>query len=310
MKCHLDRVLKGNVSRLLKRTRWGPIDIGTISELNDASLTSYWICDTVGPLNVSCPADTPHCSYTIHIAVYVQMYTNRVVFFHIKDISVDSIYSTLVKLTSLEGRVDLLITDPAASFKSVATEVGPIEARDDGEALEILEKLSERSGDTAWRRLLLKNYTKGKLNRGIRIRISPTNQSNLQGKAEKMVEKLKLFLTPERVFHMTGAPQLSIYQVDNMLHIIMHTVNNLPMHRLSETCFFSPNDLLSAGGRIALNKTFPSPFDPEQEPTPKLHHAINLMEQMAGRIRTAAFAFFLPLLRDGPATLGKCDPRS
>merc|ERR1711894_726517 len=173
-----------------------------------------------------------------------------------------------------------------------------------------LEKLSERSGDTAWRRLLLKNYTKGKLNRGIRIRISPTNQSNLQGKAEKIVEKVKLFLTPERVFHMTGAPQLSIYQVDNMLHIIMHTVNNLPMHRLSETCFFSPNDLLSAGGRIALNKTFPSPFDPEQESTPKLHHAINLMEQMAGRIRTAAFAFFLPLLRDGPANLGKCDPRS
>jgi len=34
------------------------------------------------------------------------------------------------------------------------------------------------------------------------------------------------------------------------------------------------------------------------------------MEHMAGRIRTAAFAFFLPLLRDGPADLGKCDPRS
>ena len=78
-----------------------------------------------------------------------------------------------------------------------------------------------------------------------------------------------------------------------MLHLVMHTVNNLPMHRLSETCFFSPNDLLSAGGRIALNETFPSPFDPDQGSTPKLIQAIELMEQRASGIRTAAFAFFL-----------------
>ena len=286
------------------------MDIGTISELNHSSLTAYWVCDTVGPLTVRCPSSNDQCFYTIHVVVYVQLYTNRVLLYHVKDISVDSIYQTLVKLTSTEGRVDLLVTDPAASFKSVATEVGPIEARDDEEARDILEKMSQRSGDTAWRRLLLRNYTRGKLNKGIRIRISPTNQSHLQGKAEKIVEKLKLFLLPERVFQMTNSPQLSLYQVDSMLHLVMHTVNNLPMHRLSETCFFSPNDLLSAGGRIALNETFPSPFDPDQGSTPKLIQAIELMEQMASGIRTAAFAFFLPLLRDGPVDLGKCDPRS
>ena len=100
MICHRNRILRANPSRLLKRTRWGPIDIGAISELNAASITSYWVCDTVGPLVVRCPEITDHCSYTIHVVVYVQLYTNRTLFYHVKDISVKSIYNTLVSLTS------------------------------------------------------------------------------------------------------------------------------------------------------------------------------------------------------------------
>ena len=301
--CELNRIRRANPSRLLKRKRWGPLDIGTISELNNSSASAYWVCDTVGPMQVLC--SSRKCHQKPHVAVFVQLYTKRTIMYLIQDLSVRSMYDALVRLTSTEGRVDLLVCDPASTFKAVATDVGPIEARDDDEALEILGKLSKRMGEKVWIRLLLARYSQGKLNKGIRVRVSPTNQSHLQNQAEKMVERVKLLLSPENVFRMKGKASITEGEAETMLHVVAHMVNNLPTHRLSEGCYFSPNDILACSGRLAINAHFPDMFDQSRVTSPKLEDAIALMEELARKVRANLFTFFLPLLRDDEIRLGK-----
>ena len=151
----------------------------------------------------------------------------------------------------------------------------------------------------------MSRYRQGRRNRGITVKISPTNQSHLQNQAERMVGRIKQFLSPENVFHMSGKAAITELEADTLLSLLTHLLNNSPTHRLSEGCYFSPNDILACAHRIAINKNFPRLFDPENMST-KLANAVHDMEQIAGRVRATLFAFFLPLLRDDNIRLGHC----
>ena len=168
------------------------------------------------------------------MAVFVQLYIKRVVTILIPKVSVEHMYKALVKLSSREGNIDLMICDPASAFKSLATDTGPIDVRDDEEAIEILSKLSNRQGEKVWERLLMSRYRHGRLNQGITVKISPTNQSHLQNQAERMVGRIKRFLSPENVFQMAGKGTITELEADTLLQILTHLVNNSPTHRLSE----------------------------------------------------------------------------
>ena len=143
--CHLDRVQRANPSRLLKRTKWGPMDIGTISEINQSSASSYWVCDTVGPLHITCPSEK--CHNKGNIVIFVQLYVKRVVMQYLPDLSIKTMYDALVKLTSTEGRIELLVCDPASQFKGIATDVSELDMIDNEEAINAINTIAEMRGE-------------------------------------------------------------------------------------------------------------------------------------------------------------------
>ena len=305
--CHRNKVTLGHVSRLMKRDESGPIDLATVAHLNEATPSAYWVCDTAGPLKVRCESGKD-CFAERHVVIFVQIYFRRVLLFLVPDLTVQSMVETMVALTSTEGRIDLLITDPGSQFQALSNEFGPIEGKDDKGNLKILESLSKRVGKNIWLDLLIHRYSSGVgSNSGVRFRVSVKGQSHLQGLAEKVVEKVKLYFADEKVFKVYGKGTLTDHDVRLRLSLLMHNINSIPFHTINPGVRFSPNDLLGASGRIAVNLNYPDMYNGNfgRKPSSKVKDALGCMERLNMRVRLDVFRFFLPLLRDNSVRLGK-----
>ena len=303
--CHTAKATLGQVSQLLKRVKSGPIDLATVSKLNEEIPSSYWICDTAGPLKVKCDT-TEGCFSEVHVVIFVQIYFRRVVMFLVPNLSVQAMVEAMTALVSTEGRIELLITDPGSQLSSLANEFGPIVNNEDEDSLKILTDIKRRSGGNVWLDLLIHRYSGDMKSDGVRFKISVKGQSHLQGLAEKVVEKVKLFFSDERVFKVQDEGTLTEYECRKRLYLIMHNINSIPFHTLSPGVRFSPNDLLGVSGRIAVNVNYPDMFkDNLVNPTATVKDAIRSMERLNMRIRLDVFRFFLPLLRDDSVRLGK-----
>ena len=165
----------------MKRTKTGPLDLATISSLNNEAPHSFWVCDTAGPMQMTCK--TNGCETTKHVAIFVQTYFRRVLLYLIPDLTIDSIINAVKALVSTEGKVVLLATDPAASFKPLAADWSPL--KDDEKVTEKqIKALSAKSSGNIWLTLLENRYITGINQQGVRLRISGKDQSHLQGLAE------------------------------------------------------------------------------------------------------------------------------
>ena len=315
--CRLHRVRLGNVSQLMKRSQAGPLDLATISNLNNTAPHSFWVCDTAGPMQMKC--QTSGCDKSMHVVIFVQTYFRRVLLYLVPNLEIQSMIDVITALISTEGKVVLLVTDPAASLTPLSSDFGPLADSEDEENLRILHQLDKKATRNTWLTLLKHRYGDGIKELGVRLRISGKDQSHLQGLAEKVVERVKLYFSTDKVFKMKTGGALTEHDCRRRLYMIMHQINSIPFHTLSPGVRFSPNDLLGAAGRIAVTENFhPDPFQGMiPDPSNKVREALATSENIYKSLRADLFRFFLPLMRDDTvklakdrASLGSGDPTS
>ena len=226
--------------------------------------------------------------------------------FMVPNLSTEAMVEAMTALTSTEGRIDILITDPGSQLTPLANEVSPVTGHSDEENLVTLNKLRARAGKNVWLNLLTHRYSDKERKMGIRFKVSVKGQSHIQGLAEKVVERIKLYFSDEKVFKAFGEGTLTEYECRQRLYLVMHNINSVPLHNISPGVRFSPNDLLGASGRIAVNINFPDMFQENLvNPTVNVKDALKHMERINTRIRLDIFRFFLPLMRDDSVRLGK-----
>ena len=293
--CKKKEIGRAHTRRLSKRREAGPIDIGTISQMSNVAPGSFWVSDTVGPIPVTCSCSGG--TIQRHIIIFVQIFIGRCILMMLPNLSIDATYKALVKLSGSEGKITLLVVDPSSAFRAIATDLGPIEVNGDESLPEILTELSKRRGVREWHRILYSRFVNRQTNNSIQVKVSPTNASRQQTKAEGMVAKIKLWFSNMDMFGNHAKASLEDVEFDSQLMIIQCIINNIPSLRLSDTCFFSPNDYLQASGRIILNENFPNIFENGNHSSQKLLKSIKDVSTLATVMKNSLFSFFLPLMQ-------------
>ena len=293
--CTIDEIGAGHKRKLMYRSSVGPADLGSICEWNSSAAGTLFVSDTVGPLRVIC--DCGNGELSVHVIIFVQLFVGRVLMYPIQNLGIKEVHAATVQLVGTEGKCSLLVVDPASAFAAMATDLGPVETEPGENMSEMLEELNKRRKVNLFHRILYNRYIENALDKGLQVKISPTNSSRQQSRAEFQVGKLKMFFANERMFGTRSKATMSEAELVQRLGIVCNTFNNLPSLRLSDHVWLSPNDVLTASGRIVLHEDFPKLF--ENSPKSKiLREAISDMRTISDTIKRSLFAFYLPLLRD------------
>ena len=296
--CYLDKIRRGRPSELPKqKERIGPFDLATITNLSKGAPPTMFCGDSVGPIKIICPCKAKNV-VQVHVMVWVDVFTLRVRYHILHDMTTKEVWRDLVELVSEVGPIEALVFDPSSIFKHFASTMGPIETPHDEDMKTILKRLNKRQGTKLWTRILQDQYVHNKLPPRVHVKISPTSGSWIQGRCEEKVKHLKLTLSQHKIFGLNISPTITLSDLQLHLSIIADVHNNMPSLSIGHRIFLSPNDLSSMAGRIGMGQTnFPNILEGGGQDGPELLKSIHETSRLASIIRSSIWSLYLTRLQ-------------
>ena len=296
--CYLDKIRRANPSALpKKREKMGPLDLATISDMSQGAPPVVVCGDSVGPVRLLCSCKEKNL-VSVHIMVYVDVFTLRVRYHILSALNTSEIYRSLLKLISEMGPVEVILFDPSSVQKNFASTMGPIEVPAEEDMSEVLQQLCKRKGTKLWSRILYDEYCRKRLPPDVQVKLSPTNSSQIQHTAESKIKQLKLSLSSHKIFGLSVEPKYTQSDLELHLAITADTVNNLPQLSIGDQFFLSSNDLASLAGRIGMGESdYPDFLRGGGQDGPELLKAISQTVKIAAVIKSSIWALFITRMK-------------
>ena len=296
--CYLDKIRRGRPSVLPKqREKVGPFDLATITNLAKGSPPTMICGDSIGPVKIICPCKDNKI-IQVHIMVYVDVFTLRVRYHILYDMTTEEVLRDLIELVAAIGPLEALVFDPSSIFKHMASTMGPVEEPGDEEMHTILKRLNKRQGTKLWTRILHDQYVKNKLPPRVHVKVSPTSGSWIQGRCEERVRQLKITLSQHKIFGLNVSPTITLSDLKLHLAIAADVANNLPALSIGNRVFLSSNDLSAMAGRIGMGKAnFPDILEGGGQNGPELLRCIEETNKLASIIRSSIWSLYLTRLQ-------------